>query len=76
MLNLLKLPHEGENLEVIVHHFLRENRRQWCQIVDSVVELEHFPAAVSLLVLKQFHVKPVQEFGSVELGIAGPDRGV
>lgn len=74
MLNLFELPHEAEDLKVIIHNFLGENGRQWCQVVDSVVKLENLPTAITLLILKKLHVKPVKELRGVELGITGPDR--
>lgn len=69
MLNFFELPHKAEYLQVIVHYFLGENGRQRRQIIDSIVQLEHLPAAVTLLVLKQLHVEPVEELWCVELGI-------
>jgi hypothetical protein len=76
MLNLFELPHEAEDLEVIVHYFLGEDGRQGCQVIDSVVQLENLPTAVTLLILEQLHVEPVKKLRGMELGITGPDRGV
>jgi hypothetical protein len=70
VLDFLELPHETENLQIVVHDFLSEDGRKRGQIVDSIVKLEHFPAAITLIVLQQLHIKSIKEFRCVELCIA------
>ena len=69
MRDFLKLPHKREDLEVVLHHVVSEYGRERCQIINFIVELEDFPAAIAMLGLEHLDIKSVNEFGFMELSI-------
>jgi hypothetical protein len=70
VLDLLQFPHEAEDFQVIVHDFGCEYGRKRCKVIYPVVQLEHLPSPVTLLVVQQFDIKTIKKLRCVELCVA------
>jgi len=69
VLDFFEFEHEREDLVVVVHHLLGEDRRQRSQIRHFIVKQECLPTAIFLGSLEKLDVESANELLLVELSV-------